>query len=722
MQQKENNNYLSNNSFLAIGNSLPLNPYFYWIILLKYKKQFLFIPLLLGFLSLLIWKSIDPIYQSKSSIIVDEQKTNIIQIDEVYNNTLTGNDDFINTQVQILKSQQLINRAISNEEFLKEVKKLIKPGELNFFQKLLKIVRPEYKKIEISSIDLENIYKDSFSVNNIRGTKIISIDSKTTSPELSKIFLDNLLQTYLEYDVDQKIEMTTYANSKITERLKELKDNLEKSELKLQDYKQENKLIDLGDIKDLKSEEIKSLSSRILKAEKELQEIQNDIQQVKLADGDIEELMSLGVIRDQAEVQNVKSELDANTNNIEALKLVYKESHPKLNKALKTQKSIEEKLQEIVADNINFFALEMANLQNFIDLSENELEIARQELQDLELKDIEMQKYLRDVALNERIYNSFLERLKETTEAKELQTPNAKILDYPDINEKPVSPHILQNTILTFLISFLALFSLATYFETFRSEIREPKDIENLGLNVLNIIPKVEEKKGYHIPLNFIEKNSGKFVESIKMVNTTLLAQEPNAKVIMLTSPLPGEGKTTLSLNIALELAEMNKVLFIETDLKKPSLKNIFNLENQLGLTDLFQSDITFSNSLFNIGSSNLDILSAGHKSYNKVIDFKKLNEFIEFLRDYYDYIVLDTAPILPIADTLKTLRLADVILLISKSDTSRVGSVVNAKRKIENITDKKIYSILNYFDTENMNEYNYYNYGKYYKSYYSYS
>ena len=722
MQQKENNNYPSNNSFLAIGNSLPLNPYFYWIILLKYKKQFLFIPLLLGFLSLLIWKSLDPIYQSKSSIIVDEQKTNIIQIDEVYNNTLTGNDDFINTQVQILKSQQLINRVINNQEFLKEVKKLIKPGEFNFFQKLLKTVRPEYKIIEISSIDIENIFKDSITVNNIRGTKIISIDSKTTNPELSKFFLDNLLQTYLEYDVDQKIEMTTYANSKITERLKELKDNLEKSELKLQDYKQENKLIDLGDIKDLKSEEIKSLSSRILKAEKELQEIQNDIQQVKLADGDIEELMSLGVIRDQAEVQNVKSELDANTNNIEALKLVYKESHPKLNKALKTQESIEEKLQEIVADNINFFALEMANLQNFIDLSENELEIARQELQDLELKDIEMQKYLRDVALNERIYNSFLERLKETTEAKELQTPNAKILDYPDINEKPVSPNILQNTILTFLISFLGLFSLATYLETFRSEIREPKDIENLGLDVLNIIPKVEEKKGYHIPLNFIEKKSGKFVESIKMVNTTLLAQEPDAKVIMLTSPLPGEGKTTLSLNIALELSEMNKVLFIETDLKKPSLKNIFNLENQLGLTDLFQSDITFSNSVFNIGSSNLDILSAGHKSYNKVIDYKKLNEFIEFLKDYYDYIILDTAPILPIADTLKTLRLADVILLISKSDHSRVGSVVNAKRKIDNITDKKLYSILNYFDTENMSEYNYYNYGKYYKSYYNYS
>ena len=722
MQQTENSQNSSNNNILAIGNSLPLNPYFYWIILLKYKKQFLLIPLIISFLSLLVWKSIDPIYQSKSSIIVDEQQTNIIELDEVYNNTLTGNDDFINTQVQILKSQQLINRAIQNKEFLQTTQKLIQPNELNFFEKILKIVRPEYKKNQITNIDLEEKFKNSFEINNIRGTKIITINSKTNNAELSKAFLDNLLQTYLEYDVDQKIEMTTYANSKITERLKELKNNLEISELNLQNYKQENKLIDLGDIKDLKSEEIKSLSNRILKAEKELQEIQNDIQQVKLADGDIDELMSLGVIREQSEVQNVKAELDANTNNIEALKLVYKDSHPKRNKALKTQASIEQKLQEIVSDNINYYALEMANLQNFIDLSEKELETSRQELQELELKDIEMQKYVREVNLSERIYNSFLERLKETTEAKELQTPNAKILDYPDINEKPVSPNILQNTILTFLLSFLALFSLATYLETFRSQIREPKDIENLGLEVLNIIPKVEEKKGYHIPLNFIEKNSGKFVESIKTVNTTLLAQEPNAKVIMLTSPLPGEGKTTLSMNIALELSELNKVLFIETDLKKPSLKNIFNLESQLGLTDLFQSEVTFSNALFNIGSNKLDILSAGHKPYNKVIDFKKLNEFIEFLRDYYDYIVLDTAPILPIADTLKTLNLADVILLISKSDHSRVGSLVNAKRKINNITDKKIYSILNYFDTENMNEYNYYNYGKYYKSYYNYS
>ena len=333
-----------------------------------------------------------------------------------------------------------------------------------------------------------------------------------------------------------------------------------------------------------------------------------------------------------------------------------------------------------------------------------------------------MQKYVREVNLSERIYNSFLERLKETTEAKELQTPNAKILDYPDINEKPVSPNILQNTILTFLLSFLALFSLATYLETFRSEIREPKDIENLGLEVLNIIPKVEEKKGYHIPLNFIEKNSGKFVESIKTVNATLIAQEPDAKVIMITSPLPGEGKTTLSLNIAMELAEINKVLFIETDLKKPSLKDIFNLENQFGLTDLFYEEINFSNTIFNIGSSNLDILSAGQKSNNKIIDYSKLNQFIEFLKSYYDYIILDTAPILPVADTLKTLKLADVILLISRSNSSRVGSIVSAKRKIEQISDKNLYSIINYFDTENMSEYNYYNYGKYYKSYYNYT
>ena len=125
-QIKKSQNY-SDTSVLTIRNSLPLNPYFYWIILLKYKKQFLLIPLIISFLSLLIWKSIDPIYQSNSSIIVDEQQTNIIDLDEVYNNSLTGNNDFINTQVQILQSQQLIDRALQNKDFLQNVKKLIQP-------------------------------------------------------------------------------------------------------------------------------------------------------------------------------------------------------------------------------------------------------------------------------------------------------------------------------------------------------------------------------------------------------------------------------------------------------------------------------------------------------------------------------------------------------------------------------------------------------------------
>jgi len=478
----------------------------------------------------------------------------------------------------------------------------------------------------------------------------------------------------------------------------------------------------LGDIKNLKSEEIKSLSNRILKAEKEYQELQNDIQQIKLANGNIEDLMSLKKLKENQEIQTINSDLDANEKTIETLLITYTQNHPKVDKAKKVSKNLRENLKLILDQNIETYAMEMANLFNFISLSENELENARTELQELEIKDIELQKYIREVDLNERIYTSFLERLKETSEAKELQTNNAKILDFPSLPIKPIYPIISKNVTLSFLVTFFTIFLLAVYVETFRNTINEPSILDRNGFDYLTVIPKVSSKKGYHMPINFLEDNSSKFSESIKMFNTLLTSSFPDSKIFLITSPVSGEGKTTISLNLALSLAVNKKVLFLETDFRRPSLIKNLNLEKKPGLTDVFFDNYKFSDVIFNIYSSNLDIICAGSsKKYLNFIDSEKFGTMLTLLKENYDYIILDTAPILPIADTLRYAQYADTNVFIVKSEFSKLAGLLNAKRKLESVSDAASTSVLNYFDTENANYYNYSNYGYYYKNYYNY-
>ena len=571
--------------------------------------------------------------------------------------------------------------------------------------------------------NLKNYIQDNLIINSNRENNVVNLKLNSHSKEFANYLLEKIIITYLEYDIDQKILITTYANSKIEERLEELKLNLEKSEKELQNYKTKNKLIDLGDIKNLKTEEIKSISSRILKAEKELQELQNDLQQISLNSEDIEELSSLKIIREQKEIEQILTNLDSNSNTIDSLKLVYKDNHPKLIKALKTEENLNNKLKEIINDNISTRAYEIANLQSFIDLSEKQLDQSRQELQSLEIQDIDMQKYSREVELNKRIYESFLERLKETTEAKELQTPNARVLDNPSFPNKPISPNIKAIFTITFLITLFTLYFLITYYETFRNVISDPLVLEQNDFDLLNIIPKTSRKKGYHLPINFLENNSDKFSESILSLKTILMSKFKSSKVFMISSAVSGEGKTTISLNLALSLAVKHKVLFLETDLRRPSLMKSLNLETRNGLIELFNGEEKFSNIKFNIYSSKLDIIPAGKpKNFNKMIDANQLNNFIALLKTKYEFIIVDTAPILPVADTLSIANIADTNVLIVRSEYTKIAGLINARKKLHSVSDTQITCILNYFDTDNVNYYNYSNYGSYYKNYYQYS
>jgi len=712
-----------NEKFNLIANGFSTDPFFYWITFLKYKKQLIIIPILISLIALFISKNIQPTFRSTASLIIDNQENNIINIEQVYseNQNSLNNYSFINTQKQIILSNEITDRIFSNENFKKNFQKKYNSYEPTFLKSIYSFFKTEEKTIN------ENFYKnytrDNLNVVTNKDNNVLNLYFDSKSKDLSRIVLEEIIQAYLEYDIDQKISVTTYANTKISERLDELKLNLSESEKNLQNYKKENKLIDLGDIKNLKNEEIKSISNRILKAEKELQSLQNDLQQVSLAGEDVEELVSLKIIKEEKEVDKILSDLKANDNTIDSLKLVYTENHPKLQKAFKTKANLDSKLDTIINNNIASLAYEMANLENFIALSEIELGKAREELQDLEIKDLDMQKYSREVDLNKRIYESFLERLKETSEARELQTPNAKILDKPLTIEKPISPKTDLITFLTFACTLFILYGLVCYYETFRNVVSDPTDLESNNFNFLNVIPKTLPKKGYHLPFNFLEKNSDPFSESILSMQTLLLSKYNASKVFMFTSPVSGEGKTTLSLNFALSLSIRKKVLFLETDLRRPSLIKSLNLDHRPGLIELLNGDVNYSEILLNIYSSRLDVIPAGNPNkFNKTIDQSKIGNFIKLLKTQYDYIVLDTAPVLPVADTLAISNIADTTIFVVRSEYTKTAGLINARKKIEQVSDCNVVTVMNFFDYQKANYYNYSNYGYNYKNYYNYS
>ncbi|MDB4845580.1 polysaccharide biosynthesis tyrosine autokinase [Candidatus Pelagibacter sp.] len=708
-----------------------LNLAHYWIILLKYKRIFFLAPLLFGLLGFFVSLNINPIFQSQATLVIEESTKNIVNIEEVYSGESSGgafrNNNYINNQVQIIESDEVLSTILLDEKIKAKIEKMHKKLPKNFLSRNGKLFT--FLKVkEDNKIDIKNYIKKNLAVTQIRNSDVVNISMTSGNAELAKFLLEQVIEAYLKYDVDTKVRVTNYANEQINLRLSKLLEEMEVSEQKLLSYKKENNLIDIGDIKDLKIEQIKSVSKRIIDANRELQKKQNDLTAIKLADGNVEELLAIADIRNKKEVDTIRTNINATNNNIEALQIIYKDEHPKVKKVLKTKENLDNRLKEILDENIAAAAFELANLQGFIKSSEEELDLAKFDLQELEEKDVALQQFVREVETNNKIYETFLQRMKETNEVKELQSSNVRIIQNALLPLLPISPDIPKITFLFYFLSFAVIFALLTYFEFNSNNVIEPSNLETLNIPVLATLPSVKKiNKGYHLSQMFIEDVNSEFSESIRTLRTLLVAKYQKNKSILISSTYSGEGKTTVSLNVALACSKIGKVLLIETDIRRPSVLTKTNQEDtpKNGFSDIIQGkNVKLSDCIIKLPGSEIEVMTSGTRrsDLTDLTSTKLLKKFFDTLKEEYDYLIIDTPPIQPVSDTLFISQATDHNLLIVRSNVTKIVGIKSVIKKLANVDVKVDGLIFNDLDTSKASYYGYYQYGGYYNKYKSYS
>jgi capsular exopolysaccharide synthesis family protein len=546
--------------------------------------------------------------------------------------------------------------------------------------------------------------------------------------ELAKFLLEQVIDAYLKYDVDTKVKVTNYANQQINLRLSKLLEVMEISEQKLLSYKKENDLIDIGDIKDLKIEQIRSVSKRIIDANRELQKKQNDLTAIKLAEGNVDELLAIADLRNKKEVDTIRTNISATNNNIEALQIIYKDEHPKVKKVIKTKENLDNRLKEILDENIAAAAFELANLQGFIKSSKEELDRAKFDLQDLEEKDVALQQFVREVETNNKIYETFLQRMKETNEVKELQSSNVRIIQNALLPLLPISPNITKITLVFYFLSFGILFALLIYFEFNSNTVIEPSNLEALNIPVLATLPSVKRlDKGYHLSQMFIEDVNSEFSESIRTLRTLLVAKYQKNKSILISSTYSGEGKTTVSLNTALAFSKIGRVLLIETDIRRPSVLTKTSQSEEapkVGFSDIIQGTTNINDCIMKLPGSEIEVMTSGTRrsDLTDLTTTKKLKMFFDILKNSYDYLIIDTPPIQPVSDTLFISQATDHNLLIVRSNVTKLIGIKSVLKKLQNVIVNLDGLIFNDLDTSKASYYGYYQYGGYYNKYKSYS
>ena len=687
--------------FLDIGNFR-----FYLLIITKNYKKLIGLSLLISILTYFISLNLEKKFLSEATLVIAPDENKIVNIEEAY--TFDNIQTRVNNQIAILKSEEVISYIMADEKNNLEFKELYSTVENSFIKRILK------RKLVVDDEYIKNILRKNFSVNNLPRSDVLQLSFISKSAKISQLALNNIIDSYQRYEIDTKIQITSYANKKITERLKALAAEIDIAEQKLSKYKKEKNLVDTGNVKELKIKEIQNLTARILESEKNKQKLENNLLSIKVANGDVDALLAIDEFKKTTEIINIKKSLAGNESNIQSLLLIYTDKHPKVKQSYELKASLELQLEKILKSTIQEKAFELSNIKNFINSTEEELIIATDELRLIEEKESGMMKYSREVESSNKLYETFLQRVKETNEAQNLQVSKLRIIEMPNLPSSAFYPQPFSNFILSLIISFFSFYLLIFYKEMNSSVIKNPETLSSVNIPQIGALPKViDTKKGYHLLQLFLEDSESSFSEAVRSSRATIESKFEKNKSFMITSSNPSEGKTTYAFNLALSLEKTNKVLFIEADIRRPSVLNSFYQFDKeiVGLGEIISGTANFDKAIMLVPGTNLKIITSGEKRFDlsDVVNKEQFKKFLDILKIEYDYVIIDSPPVQPVSDTLILAQAADHNFFIIRSDVTKTLSFMSSIKKLQNVGANLSGLILNDIDTSKDSYYSYY-------------
>ncbi len=337
-------------------------------------------------------------------------------------------------------------------------------------------------------------------------------------------------------------------------------------------------------------------------------------------------------------------------------------------------------------------------------------------------KGIEYAVLQRDAESNRQLYNSLLQRSKETGVSSELKTSNIRVVDAASTPVDPVSPKRLLDLFLALFGGAFAGAGLAFFFEYLDSRIKTPDEIKtHLGLPSLGMIPSLgAQAKDAEEPL-ISNGVPARFSEAFRTVRTNVLfsSAAEGSRSVIVTSTGPGEGKTMVASNLAIGFAQAGqRVVLLDGDMRRPRLHNVFGLRQEPGLSNVMVGTAKVSDGLRKTSVEGLWVLPAGKIPPNpaELLGSSRFREFLASLSTHFDWVIVDTPPVMAVADaSVVAHAVSGVVFVVGADMTSRHGARA-ALDQLETARAKFVGAVLNRVDLDR----NAYYYAQYYRKEYS--
>lgn len=694
-------------------------------------------------LTALVVLSITPIYRAVATLLIEQKAAKVVSIEQVYGLEGTGNE-YLQTQFELLRSRSLAERVVrqlkltTHPEFdprqqpepLIDIKGIFAGLSL---AKALPVTLPEDLEEGVDPTEAEifdqvtRAFMERINVEPQGKTQMVKVEVQMADAGMAAQAANALAKGFIESQLEASMEMSMTATNWMNSRLGELRGKLKEAEDRLQAYREQENLVDVQGVATVTANELSLTGDRMIDARRQRAEAESQYRQVQsMRGGGWEKLATVPAVLGHPLIQQFKAEEARARAKVEELSKRYGPRHPSMESARTELKaataSLRGQVEQIVAGIERNYQLAMANESSL----RASFEANKSQIQNISRKEFRLRELQREVDTNRALYDTFMNRLKETSATSDLETANARVVDQATVPTHPVKP---RKSLIVGVAGLLALFvgiGIALLLEALNNTFKSTEDVESkLNLPVLGILPLVKGKTERGRIARLFQTNTDKgFAESVRTIRTSLvLAGMDNPhKRIVITSSIPGEGKTSVAANLAFALAQMgDKVLLVDADMRRPTLAKSFDQPvGTPGLANLIAGTARLEDCLRRIDG--VDLLTAGTVPPNplELLSSPRFEKLLEALSGHYARIIIDSPPTQAVSDAIVLGTLADALIYVVKSEATAAPLVVKGVGQLLQNNAPVTGVVLNRVDIKKAQKYGY-SYGGYY-DYYGYS
>ncbi|MDP3238416.1 MAG: polysaccharide biosynthesis tyrosine autokinase [Myxococcales bacterium] len=711
---------------IQLSSSVDLR--FYVRVLLKRKWLILLVfALVVGATTL--WARNQPkVFAAQISLIIDSKEPRFLdnQIQDVNNDSTSAywaNKEYLETQSKIITSRAVSQRVVE------------KLG-LNNDPEFLRVTKlPEAQRDEaMKRMDAVAMVQGKIKVESLKDSRVTFIKIEDSEPNRAALLANEVAQAYIDESLSQKLKVTENASKWLDERRDSLSDSARASEMALYAFRKQSDMLSTSI-----DDRANMVSSRLTATSQALTDVQlriaghkarvAAIRNVQHQQGSDDSMWAeaLPAARENAMLQKLKDRMLTLRTDCTELQSRYLGEHPKLmecrDKLALVEKDFQRELSNLVVGT-------EAELRESIEKEKNLQALfneVRAEAFEVEKKKLELDRLKQESDSAKRQYDSVFKRLKDIELSGLLRTSNVRVLDAARPQPGAVRPNVPQSILLGVIGGLIAAFGLALLLEFLDSTVTSQQEIEErMGLTFLGFVPSIPPTEGQGKDLHIHREPKSHIAECTRAVRTNLLFMSPDKplKRMLVTSSGPQEGKSTTAINLGIAMAQSGqKVLIIDTDMRRPRLHKAFGVPNDVGVSSLVVGEGKLEDAIKTTEVPGMFLLPCGPVPPNpaELLHTRAFGELLETLDGKFDRVILDSPPVGAVADAVVLATQVNGVVLVLKAGVTHRDVAKRTVRALNDVKAMMLGAVLNdvnldrsrYGDYYYGYAYRYYGYGE---------